>query len=82
MVFQFHRLQSAPVASQLRFKSLRKAHLTSMINNPKSRPRHEKVDIELFTRKKETDYVDVKTEPWNLRVSGFGLQFPRLQTGY
>ena len=53
-----------------------------MINNPKSRPRHEKVDIELFTRKKETDYVDVKTEPWNLRVSGFGLQFPRLQTGY
>lgn len=45
-----------------RFLALRKSHVAQLSKNPKSRPRHEHVDISLFTKKTETDYVDVKKD--------------------
>ena len=33
-----------------------------MIRKPGSKPRHEKVDVELFTKKKEQDFVEAKQE--------------------
>lgn len=45
-----------------RFRNLRRAHITQVLKNPRSKPRHEKVDIELFTKRSESDYVDVKRD--------------------
>lgn len=46
----------------------------SILKNPKSKPRHEKVDAELFCKKKEEDYVDVKKD-WQPLHSGIVLFF-------
>lgn len=46
----------------LRFLALRKQHVTALAKNPKAKPRHERVDISLFTKKTEEDYVDVKKD--------------------
>ena len=43
----------------VRFASLRKNHVEHMSKNPKSRPRHEKCDLALYTQKEETDYLDI-----------------------
>ena len=46
-----------------RFKSLRASHVLALLKNPKGKPRHERVDIDLYTKSKEEDYIDVKKEP-------------------
>lgn len=46
----------------LRFMSMRASHLQAVMRNPKSRPRHERVDLELFTNKKEESYIDLKED--------------------
>ena len=46
----------------LRFRSLRKAHAVQMLKFPSKKPRHEKIDIDLFTRKTESDYLDVRKD--------------------
>ena len=46
----------------LRFLNLRKAHVAALAANPKAKPRHEKVSIELFTKKTEKDFVEAKKE--------------------
>ena len=60
-----------------RFMSLRKNHCAILAANPRAKPRHEKVDTALFTRKKEEDYIDVKQElsPANTIIDGHNLNF-------
>ena len=42
----------------LRFKSLRKKHVHVTCLNPKARPRHEAINVALYTEQKESTYVD------------------------
>lgn len=46
----------------LRFDQLRASHVKVLAKNPKSKPRHERINVEMFTKKKETSYVDVKKD--------------------
>lgn len=46
----------------LRFRSLRATHLVNCVKNPRAKPRHEKIDVELFTQKKEESYIDLKED--------------------
>ena len=55
-------LKSEPFFLDLRFMSLRASHVQILARNPKSKMRHEKVDLELFTRKKEESYIDLKED--------------------
>lgn len=47
----------------LRFRSLRKRHCRAIILNPRSRPRHENVNIKLFLKKTSSKYIDFQQEP-------------------
>ena len=38
---------------------MRSAHIAALCRHPKSKPRHEAVDVKLFTEKKEDDFVTV-----------------------
>ena len=41
-----------------RFRSLRKKHVHTTCVNPKARPRHETINLSLFTKQEESKYVD------------------------
>ena len=59
-----------------RFRSLRASHVALLVKNPKAKPRHEKLDIDLFTKSKEEDYVDVKQEtggPGGYKLTGIEI---------
>ena len=48
-----------PLRVPLRFGKLRASLVAALHKNPKSKPRHEHVDVALYTVKAETDYMDV-----------------------
>ena len=55
-----------------RFSSLRAKHVHAVATNPKSRPRHESVNVDLYTQKKESNYLDVFQEHGAGRGGMFG----------
>lgn len=49
---------------QVRFKGLRKRHVSFLAKNPKGKPRHEVVNIDLFVKKSTSKYVDFRQVSW------------------
>ena len=49
---------------QVRFKGLRKRHVVFLAKNPKGKPRHEVVNIDLFVKKETSKYVDFRQVSW------------------
>lgn len=41
-----------------RFRQLRRKHVKQMVMQPRSKPRHEAVDMKLYISKKTSKYVD------------------------
>ena len=55
----------AHAIAQLRFISLRKVFVQKRITNPKSKPRHERLDVALFTKTVDSKYVDFQDAAWH-----------------
>jgi hypothetical protein len=51
----------------LRIKSLRRKHVVQLARNPKSKVRHEAVDVKMYTSKSSSKYVDFRQDRrvWN-----------------
>lgn len=48
----------------LRFRTLRRKHVTTTCLNPKCKPRHETINLSLYTSQTETSYVDFFEDIW------------------
>ena len=42
----------------LRFLAMRKRHVIAVCLNPKSRPRHENIDVKVYLERRRSDYVE------------------------
>lgn len=54
-------LSSIPSSSVVgpRFRSMRKRHVVCMCNNPKGRPRHEAINLKLYTEARESQFTEL-----------------------
>ena len=55
--------QPTPESSFIRFCTLRRRHVHQTALNPRARPRHESIDVRLYTEKKKSDYLDFYNDP-------------------
>lgn len=60
-----------------RFRSLRKKHLTQTCLHPKARPRHESIDVKLYTDKRKEKYLDFFQVGGNTHVKTNLLSFDK-----
>lgn len=56
------RGESSVGCCEPRFRSLRRKHLAQRIKCPRSKPRHENVDIDMYVRQTNSRYVDFRQD--------------------
>ncbi|CAE7218544.1 unnamed protein product, partial [Symbiodinium pilosum] len=59
---------------QDKFANLRRNHVRVICANPKARPRHESIDVKMYTEKKTSKYVDFQQEGDWLSVDEYFFQ--------
>lgn len=58
------RLSPSTILNPLRFAALRKKHVSALAHNPRGRPRHEAVNVDLYITKTNQKYVDFRQDTW------------------
>ncbi|CAJ1403285.1 unnamed protein product [Effrenium voratum] len=59
---ELRRLMRKNIALKDKFRSLRRKQVRASSRNPKARPRHETVDVRLYTERRDESYVDMWQE--------------------
>ena len=59
----------------LRFMALRRRHVQTVCLNPKARPRHESIDVKLYTERRKESYVDFFEVARKIRFDSLSVSF-------